>query len=142
MYIRPVFIWLEPLCWCFVGKYVYIESSAPRKPGDKARLISPQITSTSPMCMSFYYHMYGQHIGTLNVYLKTGNTLPRSAVWSKSLNQGNKWILGQTTIQATQPYNVGSFKMKICNENRNFTNKHVIWESFWKVWLIQTIHIQ
>ena len=90
----------------FSGTYVYIETSAPRRTGDKARLISPQVTNTQAQCLQFYYHMYGQNIGTLNIYVQTGNTLPIASVWSRTFNQGNNWIKGLTTIQASQPYNV------------------------------------
>lgn len=51
---------------------MYIETSRPRKEGEKARLLSP-IFSTLPKnpygstnsayCVSFYYNMYGKHIG-------------------------------------------------------------------------------
>ncbi|NWV86389.1 MDGA2 protein, partial [Dasyornis broadbenti] len=51
---------------------MYIETSRPRLEGEKARLVSP-VFSVAPKnpygatntayCFSFYYHMYGQHIG-------------------------------------------------------------------------------
>ncbi|KFP40289.1 MAM domain-containing glycosylphosphatidylinositol anchor protein 2, partial [Chlamydotis macqueenii] len=54
------------------GFYMYIETSRPRLEGEKARLVSP-VFSVAPKnpygatntayCFSFYYHMYGQHIG-------------------------------------------------------------------------------
>lgn len=91
------------------GKYVYIETSSPRVRGDKARLISPQVTFTQPTCLQFYYHMYGAEVNTLNVYQMTGGVLPQVAIWTKSLNQGNRWIKGQTTIQGSQPFNVRTF---------------------------------
>lgn len=90
----------------FAGKYVYIETSSPRRPNDKARLISPSVSNTAPLCMQFYYHMYGTHIGRLNVYVKTGTALPSVPVWTKSQNQGNKWTVAQVTIQANSPYQV------------------------------------
>lgn len=52
---------------------MYIETSRPRKEGDKARLLSPTfnvapknpygITNPPAYCFGFYYHMYGKHIG-------------------------------------------------------------------------------
>jgi hypothetical protein len=72
-------------------------------------MITPQVKNTAPQCLQFYYHMYGRNIGRLNIYIKTGNSLPINAVWTKALSQGNVWIKGQTTIQATQAYNVSSF---------------------------------
>ena len=51
-----------------LGHYMYIETSAPRRPNDKARLSSTTYTkSTNDECLQFYYHMYGANIGTLNV---------------------------------------------------------------------------
>lgn len=49
---------------CSVGYYMFIEASRPRVTGDKARLISPLYNITAKYyCVSFYYHMYGKHIG-------------------------------------------------------------------------------
>ncbi|KAJ6666821.1 hypothetical protein lerEdw1_018823 [Lerista edwardsae] len=45
------------------GYYMFIEASAPRVKDDKARLISPMYNMTARFCVSFYYHMYGRHIG-------------------------------------------------------------------------------
>ncbi|XP_033751988.1 MAM and LDL-receptor class A domain-containing protein 1-like [Pecten maximus] len=88
------------------GHYVYIESSRPNVPGNKARLLSTSVAMTTPMCLQFYYHMYGKQMGTLNVYLRVGTTLPTAPIWSRSFNQGNNWILGQVTIQNSQAYTV------------------------------------
>lgn len=58
----------------FSGHYIYIETSAPRVAGDKARLISASFTaSNSDQCLEFWYHMYGTNVGSLNVYYKQGN---------------------------------------------------------------------
>lgn len=47
---------------------MYIEASSPRTTGDAARLISPLYQDNQAVCLSFWYHMYGNGIGTLNVY--------------------------------------------------------------------------
>ena len=36
------------------GWYAYIESSAPRTKGDRARLVSPQITDNQQRCLTFW----------------------------------------------------------------------------------------
>lgn len=41
--------------------------------------------------------MYGNHIGSLNVYTRTAGD-SGVLVWSESVQQGNKWIRGQATI--------------------------------------------
>ena len=57
-------------CLFYLGHYMYIEASAPRLRGDIARLLSPRYTDRQDMCVQFYYHMYGNGMGTLNVYTK------------------------------------------------------------------------
>ncbi|XP_060564981.1 MAM and LDL-receptor class A domain-containing protein 1-like [Ruditapes philippinarum] len=88
------------------GSYIYIESSSPRRPGQKAWLVSRQIGFTSPQCLNFYYNMNGKHIGSLNVYVKTGAMLPSAPVWSLSGPQGPQWALGQATVRANIPYRI------------------------------------
>lgn len=43
--------------------------------------------------------MYGQHIEDLNVYTKRQAGLGKP-VWTRSGNQGNKWIQAQVAINA------------------------------------------
>lgn len=61
------------------GFYMYIETSRPRLEGEKARLLSPTFNvapkspygaTNSAYCFSFYYHMYGKHIGKPVLYDK------------------------------------------------------------------------
>ena len=62
------------------GYYVYIETSSPRNRGDKAWLQSGLIqptTVTSGRCLKFWYHMWGYHVDTLNVYRKVGSSQVR-----------------------------------------------------------------
>ncbi|XP_072021512.1 hyalin-like [Amphiura filiformis] len=87
------------------GRYIYIEASTPRQPGDKARLLSPPVSDTSAhfyhnCTLQFWYHMYGNSIGALNVYTKS--TIETSElIWSLQGNQGNLWHLA--TFQFTPP---------------------------------------
>lgn len=76
---------------------MFIETSSPQSPGDLARLYSPTINGASPMCIQFWYHMYGPHINALKVYFSQNSTLG-TAVWTRSGNQGNKWIQGAVQI--------------------------------------------
>lgn len=77
---------------------MYIETSAPRRPGDKARLISPAVDGNYAQCVSFYYHMYGPHVKALNVYLASGNSTLGSPAWTRTGTQANAWQLGQLQI--------------------------------------------
>jgi hypothetical protein len=51
------------------GQYVYLESTNGNT-GDNADLQSPSLILTSPLCMHFWYNMYGQDIDTLSVIAK------------------------------------------------------------------------
>lgn len=43
---------------------MFIETSRPRELGDRARLVSPLYNASAKFyCVSFFYHMYGKHIG-------------------------------------------------------------------------------
>ncbi|MGH0190113.1 UNVERIFIED_CONTAM: hypothetical protein FKN15_042672 [Acipenser sinensis] len=87
---------------------MYIETSRPRLEGEKARLMTPTFNvapknpygaTNSAYCFSFYYHMYGKHIGTLNAYLRLkGQTTVDSPVWALSGNQGEHWRLATANI--------------------------------------------
>lgn len=88
-----------------IGHYMYTETSSPRKQGDKARLASKTYPATNGMCLSFWYHMYGNSIGTLNVYTSTFSRLG-SPVWALYGNQGNNWRKAQTTIQTATQFQV------------------------------------
>ena len=71
---------------------MYIETSSPRRPGDKAKLVLTVPNNGEMSCLSFYYHMYGASVGTLNVY--SGN----SKVFNISGQQSNYWIVVERNI--------------------------------------------
>lgn len=83
---------------------MFVETSAPRRPGDKARLMSERFLATSlrGACIKFWYHMYGASVGTLNVLVKTGAGIrSEDIVWTLSGNQQNKWNFGQASVTST-----------------------------------------
>ena len=65
---------------------MYIEASYPRKPGEIAKLVVTVPNNGNQSCLSFYYHMYGASVGTLNVY--SGNI----KVFTATGNQGDNWF--------------------------------------------------
>ena len=71
---------------------MYIETSSPRRPGDKAKLVFTIPNNGEMSCLSFYYHMYGASVGTLNVY--NG----KSKVFNISGQQSNYWIMVERSI--------------------------------------------
>ena len=77
--------------YALAGYYMYIEASLVRQ-GENAKLQVSVSGNGAAACLVFFYHMYGDAIGTLNVY--SGNEL----VFIVSGNQGNYWIRARTTI--------------------------------------------
>ncbi len=67
--------------------YMYTEASSPNSPTRTANLESPcfDLNSATSAQFSFYYHMYGAGMGTLNVDLSTDNgaTYPTN-LWSQT----------------------------------------------------------
>ena len=99
----------------FAGSYVFIETSSPRKVGDKAYLISQPFdpTNSTGICLKFWHHMKGASIGTLNVYIYTGNFFSMSLLWQRKGNKGNNWMLGQTPIRSTVKYQVKTMCLQV-----------------------------
>ena len=71
---------------------MYIETSFPRKPSEKAKLVVTVPSNGKKSCLSFFYHMYGATVGTLNVF--SGSI----KIFNKSGNQGNNWMRVDRTI--------------------------------------------
>ncbi|XP_022786238.1 uncharacterized protein LOC111326491 isoform X2 [Stylophora pistillata] len=80
------------------GRYMYIETSSPRKFGDKAILEYSVPTNDvgKSYCLSFYYHMYGDTIHSLNVF--NGGT----KVFTKAASQGNLWLKAKISLTTLQ----------------------------------------
>ena len=84
---------------------MYIESSNPRSKGHKAWLKSPDFSPTLGRCLSFWYHMYGEDIGSLNVLIYQNGS--RSApIWTLSGAQGGLWRPSRVTIKSDVPHSV------------------------------------
>lgn len=79
------------------GHYMYIEASG-RSAGKKATMVSPKYRGLKAQCLSFYYHMYGTHVGTLNIYTSTDTGIELNSVWRAYGNQGNLWIKSMLSI--------------------------------------------
>ena len=60
---------------------MYIEASDGRE-GDKARLETNRTTARSNACLSFWYHMFGSHMGHLRVKKVTDRL--EEVIWSRN----------------------------------------------------------
>ena len=86
------------------GFYIHLESSNRRSKGESVRFESPYVIS-SYKCVTFWYHMWGKHVGRLNIFVaqKLGS---EKLKWRLSGNQGDSWIEGRTGINNTFAYKV------------------------------------
>ncbi|KAJ7356090.1 hypothetical protein OS493_027017, partial [Desmophyllum pertusum] len=73
------------------GYYMYIETSN-RVSGDNAKLKLSVSGNRELSCLTFYYHMYGDTMGTLTVF--NGN----ARVFRTSGNHSNYWLKAERTI--------------------------------------------
>lgn len=90
------------------GRYMYVEVNG-KQNGDIARISSPlvSVSQKTTKCLKFWYHMYGPHIASLNVYANT--TSLGFPIWSKNGTQGNKWKLAKVDVVMSQSYSVSFF---------------------------------
>uniref|UniRef100_A0A7N8XAJ9 Neuropilin n=1 Tax=Mastacembelus armatus TaxID=205130 RepID=A0A7N8XAJ9_9TELE len=69
-----------------------------------ARLVSPVVSSPDlDLCVSFWYHMFGSHIGTLHIKQRK-QTVDGPAdvlLWTVSGHQGNRWREGRVFVPRT-----------------------------------------
>ena len=92
------------------GWYIFIETSFPRKPNDRAKLISANVPGSSAgggKCLSFWYHMYGAHINALRVYVRSGSK--DTLLWSKTGTRGDKWLQAALTVNIRTHFQAGFY---------------------------------
>ena len=101
------------------GYYLYTETSHPRRPGDKA-IITFKGANSKPVCLSFYYHMYGATIGKLNI--RGGGRI----IWSKSGNQGNAWK--KALVSITSDINVSVEEIELQFQWYRYSRSSLCWQ--------------
>ncbi|KAL8598357.1 hypothetical protein ACOMHN_047678 [Nucella lapillus] len=80
-----------------MGHFMYIEASAKGR-GKNAIIYSPLYRGLNPQCLQFHYHMFGRHVGTLNVYAKAQGGEELTSVWRAWGNQGDLWSVARLSI--------------------------------------------
>ncbi len=81
--------------------YVYTEASSPNYPNVTAILEGPcfDFSNTSDADLTFWYHMYGAAMGTLDVQVSE-DCVTWTNVWSLSGDQGNTWYEANVDLSA------------------------------------------
>ena len=89
------------------GTYIYIEATY-RNREHSASLVSPKIypkrdNDERSLCFAFFYHMYGRHMGTLNINFIEAGSLQLHNLWSRSGEVGQEWLEGQVHLKFPAP---------------------------------------
>ncbi|XP_036377289.1 neuropilin-1a isoform X1 [Megalops cyprinoides] len=90
------------------GNFIYTLATGVQE-NEVARLVSPQVTVDSDLCVSFWYHMFGSRIGTLHVKQRkeTAEGVADILLWTVSGHQGNRWREGRVLVpHSSKPYQV------------------------------------
>lgn len=97
MFIKVIPTLPSPLFYRFPGHYMYIETSTGAV-NSKAEMWSSWYWSTGQHCVQFFYHMFGDQIGTLTVLASYSGSRIRYIKFSKQGNQNDTWIMGRVSI--------------------------------------------
>ncbi|KAL1006836.1 hypothetical protein UPYG_G00077810 [Umbra pygmaea] len=99
------------------GHYLYVKSTFPQVPGDSARISGPLFSRRSRQCkMSFYLHMSGDGIGTLNVFQVTSFS-GHQLLLNLTGDQGNYWQRKDIQLTSQEDFRV-TFEGKVGHSNR------------------------
>ncbi|KAM7390330.1 hypothetical protein PAMA_008482 [Pampus argenteus] len=87
------------------GHYLYLESSFPQAAGDTACISGPSMSRRSSQCkMRFYFHMSGDGIGTLSVFMKSEGHL--HLLLNLTGDHGNYWQKREIPLSYTKDFQV------------------------------------
>lgn len=85
---------------------MYMDAGSPHIAGDNAIILSKPYNPTSGSCLSFWYYMYGENVGTLFVIIApVGQQVPLSS-WTLDGDQGAQWNLAVLSIQSIDKFQV------------------------------------
>lgn len=88
------------------GTYLYVDTNSPEQTGYRAMLESTLFLPTPSygLCMDFWYHMYGDKMGSLNIYINSFNST--SLLWTQHGNKGPQWLNAQLTVRSALPFRI------------------------------------
>lgn len=89
------------------GYYVYLETSWPARRGYTSTLSSKWLEGSESRCLSFWYSMHGQSVGSIRVYI-TDDFDVRKLLWLRSGPQGWSWRKASIQINSSSRYKVSN----------------------------------
>lgn len=90
------------------GYYMYIETSFNQE-NHTANLRSPRINFASggnSVCVRFWYHMFGQHVGSLNIYQTQNARYLGKPVWTRKGALVDEWTYGHVSVPRSPSFYV------------------------------------
>ncbi|TKS79616.1 LDL-receptor class A domain-containing protein 2 Skeletal organic matrix MAM and [Collichthys lucidus] len=84
------------------GYYMRISAKHSLNTSSAARLISFPRPAGQVICVSFFYHIFGNSIGSLKFIAKRSGEA-ETVVWMRSGTQGNKWRFADLTFESDKP---------------------------------------
>ncbi|XP_033095243.1 MAM and LDL-receptor class A domain-containing protein 1-like, partial [Anneissia japonica] len=87
------------------GFYIYIEASL-QNLNDTARIWTLSYPATNGTCIEWFYHMYGNTVNTLNVYIVNTADTVGTLAWTRRNDQGNLWRHGQISVETNSAYQI------------------------------------
>ena len=106
--------------------YVFSESSFPAVNGTLARLEGPYVVETHN-CLNFRYHMFGEDIGRLNVYVVyDGDSKNKTLLWHLGGDQREGWNTAEASIEATRPYKVKTIEYNVYGDHRRYGVLYIV----------------
>ncbi|XP_031550235.1 zinc metalloproteinase nas-14-like [Actinia tenebrosa] len=87
------------------GYYVYLETSWPARLGYTSTLSSKWLEGSEARCLSFWYSMHGQSVGSIRVYI-TDDLDVRKLLWLRSGPQGWSWRKASIQINSHSRYKI------------------------------------
>ena len=101
--------YIKLLClYVISGHYMYIETSSGAA-NARAEMWSSWYYSTGQHCVQFFYHMLGDHIGSLTVLVSYSGSSLRYVKFYKQGNQNDTWIMGRVPITRKGWFRVSRF---------------------------------
>uniref|UniRef100_A0A3P8W664 Si:ch211-106h4.4 n=4 Tax=Cynoglossus semilaevis TaxID=244447 RepID=A0A3P8W664_CYNSE len=89
-----------------VGHYYYLPSSAADHAHQTAAMSSPLYPAGKGACVQLWYHLYGQGVGTLNVYQQSEGG-QAALILSQTGDHGRMWRFTQASLlPREQPYKI------------------------------------
>lgn len=76
----------------------------------RVAIMTPVMESTvsDGECLMFWYHMEGNGVGELSVYLQGVDESRRPVSWNRGYNEGKHWRHGRLTLISSVPFQVNS----------------------------------